>query len=114
MLLYILTRALQSGLFSAVDVALLVVPFQDLKPDPQDRPTFYLENIYQLLADPNRTLVSIPPTLSNPHTFSPPKSVIWVNSLWSLSLVITLSCALLAILVQQWARRYIKVTQRHP
>ncbi|KAI9454035.1 hypothetical protein BJY52DRAFT_1173192, partial [Lactarius psammicola] len=102
-----------SGLFSAVVVAFLIVSLQDLRPDPQDKPTFYLENIYQLLADPNRTDVSIPPTLSDSHTFSPPKSAVWINSLWSLSLVITLSCALLAILVQQWARRYIRVTQQH-
>jgi len=34
-----------------------------------------------------------------------------VNSLWFLSLVISLTCALLATLLQQWARRYLKVTQ---
>jgi len=87
------------------------VSLQDLRPDPQDKPTFYLENIYQLLADPNRTDVLTSSTQSNPPTFSPPRSAIWVNSLWSLSFVVTLSCALLAILVQQWARRYIKLTQ---
>ncbi len=88
-----------------------MVSVQDLRPDPQDKPTFYLENIYQLLADPNRTRFPTPLTLPNPSAFSPPKSAIWVNSLWSLSLVITLSCALLAMLLQQWARRYIEFTQ---
>ena len=34
-----------------------------------------------------------------------------MNSLWSLSLVISLICALLAISLQQWARQYIRVTQ---
>jgi hypothetical protein len=34
-----------------------------------------------------------------------------VNSLWFMSLVISLTCALLATLLQQWARRYLKVTQ---
>jgi hypothetical protein len=34
-----------------------------------------------------------------------------VNSLWFLSLVISITCALLATLLQQWARRYLKVTQ---
>ncbi|KAH9073412.1 hypothetical protein EDB83DRAFT_2206628, partial [Lactarius deliciosus] len=47
------------------------------------------------------------------QSFSPPKSAVWVNSLWSLSLVISLSSALLAILVQQWVRRYTRVTQPH-
>lgn len=100
-----------SGLFSAVVATFLFSSFQDLKPDPQEKSASYLEKIY-LLADSNRTH-DIPtfPTQSNPSTFSPPKSAVWVNSLWSLSLVMTLSSALLAILVQQWARRYIKVTQ---
>jgi hypothetical protein len=34
-----------------------------------------------------------------------------VNSLWFLSLAISLTCALLATLLQQWARRYLKLTQ---
>ncbi|KAI9443002.1 hypothetical protein H4582DRAFT_1149959 [Lactarius indigo] len=97
-----------SGLFSAVVATFLVVSFQDLRPDPQDKSAAYLENIYQLLADSNRT--HDVPTFPS-QSFSPPKSAVWVNSLWSLSLVITLSSALLAILVQQWVRRYIKVTQ---
>ena len=37
----------------------------------------------------------------------------WVNALWFLSLVISLTCALLATLLQQWARRYVKITQSH-
>jgi hypothetical protein len=100
-----------SGLFSAVVAVLLTVSVRDLRPDPQDRPTFYLENIYQLLANPNTTHVPTLPTQSIPPAFSPPKSAVWVNLLWSLSLVIALSCALLAVLLQQWARRYIKITQ---
>jgi hypothetical protein len=73
---------------------------------------FYLANIYQLLAAANGTQVSIPPSLSNPaSSFTPPKYAIWVNSLWFLSLAISLMCALLATLLQQWARRYISATQ---
>jgi hypothetical protein len=108
-----LTQLLQSGLFSAVVTAFLAISVQSLQPDPQERPTSYLENIVQLLADPNRTHLPTLPTQSNPPAFSPPKSAVWVNSLWFLSLVVTLSCALLAISVQQWVRRYIKLTQLH-
>ncbi|KAF8494193.1 hypothetical protein F5888DRAFT_1568478, partial [Russula emetica] len=43
--------------------------------------------------------------------FSPPKSAVWVNSLWFLSVLISLTCAMLATFVQKWARRYIKITQ---
>ncbi|KAH9009469.1 hypothetical protein EDB85DRAFT_1881565, partial [Lactarius pseudohatsudake] len=48
---------------------------------------------------------------ASPPPFSPPNYAIWVNALLFLSLVISISCALLATLLQQWARRYLKVTQ---
>ena len=71
-----------------------------------------MANIYQLLAAANGTQVSIPSSLSNPAaSFTPPTYAIWVNSLWFLSLAISLTCALLATLLQQWARRYIRITQ---
>ncbi|KAH9175652.1 hypothetical protein EDB89DRAFT_327909 [Lactarius sanguifluus] len=100
-----------SGLFSAVIATFLEISVQDLRPDPQDKPAFYLENIYQLLSDSNRTDVTTSFTQSHPPTFSPQRSAVWVNSLWFLSLAITLSCALLALLLQEWTRRYIKLTQ---
>ena len=91
---------------------MLSVSIQDLQPNPQDTAAFYLANIYQLLAAANGTQVSIPSTLSNPaSSFTPPRFAIWVNSLWFLSLAISLTCALLATLLQQWVRRYIKITQ---
>ena len=34
-----------------------------------------------------------------------------MNSLWFLTLAISLTCAMVATLLQQWARRYLKVTQ---
>jgi hypothetical protein len=79
--------------------------------EPQDTSNFYLANIYQAnIADPNRsnTSSSLP---ASPPPFSPPKYAVWVNSLWFLSLAISISCALFATLRQQWARRYLKVTQ---
>ena len=84
---------------------------QDLRPDPQDKPTFYLQNIYQLLADTNVSRASIPSTVAVPPTFSPPRYAIWVNSLWFSSLALSLTSALLATLLQQWTRRYIRVSQ---
>jgi len=48
-------------------------------------------------------------TLDN--SFSPPRYAIWVNSLWFSSLTISITSALLATLLQQWTRRYIRVTQ---
>ena len=66
--------------------------------------------MYELQADPNVSPPSVP-SLARPPAFSPPRYAIWVNSLWFLSLVISLTCAMLATLLQQWARRYIRATQ---
>ncbi|KAH9979658.1 hypothetical protein BJV74DRAFT_989732 [Russula compacta] len=98
------------GIFSAVVAAFLVLSIPDLIPNSQDINTFYLQNIYQLqvLAASN---ISVPSTVAAPPKFSPSKKVICVNVLWSLSLGASLSCALMATMIQQWARRYISFTQ---
>ena len=80
---------------------------QDVRQNPQDITNFYLSNTYRTVLDPN-ILSSLP---ASPPPFSPPKYAILVNTLWFLSLVISLTCALLATLLQQWARRYLKITQ---
>ena len=101
----------QTGLFSAAVASLISVSIQDIQQNPQDTSNFYLSNIYELLADPNRSNISSSPSPTSPPPFSPPTFAVWVNSLWFLSLVISITCALLATLLQQWARRYLKVTQ---
>jgi hypothetical protein len=83
----------------------------DLRPNSQDTSAFYLGNIYEVLADPNVTRASIPSPVAKPPLFSPPRHAVWVNSLWFLSLVMSLSCALWATSLHQWARRYIRLTQ---
>ncbi|KAN0137366.1 hypothetical protein V8E53_004811 [Lactarius tabidus] len=100
-----------TGLFSASVAALLAVSIGDLRPSSQDTSAFYLQNIYQLLSDPNRSSPTILLTPSIPPAFSPPNYAVWVNSLWSLSLAISLTCGLQATLLQQWARRYTNITQ---
>jgi hypothetical protein len=85
------------------------VSIQDLQQNPQDTSNFYLANIYQATINPNSSS-SLP---ASPPPFTPPNYAIWVNALWFLSLVISITCALLATLLQQWARRYLKVTQPH-
>src|SRR6266851_5602580 len=106
-----LLRAKQTTLFSAVVAVLVAVSVQDLRPNPQDTSSFYLEKLYQLQADPNVPRPSTPSAVATPPTFSPPRYAVWVNSLWFLSLVISLSCAMLATLLQQWSRRYLTITQ---
>jgi Family of unknown function (DUF6535) len=91
---------------------LLAVTVLDLKPNPQEKSAFYLENIYQLLADGNISLPSTPVTRVESPPFSVPHHLILVNSLWFLSLTISLTCAMLATMLQQWARRYLRIIQR--
>ena len=67
--------------------------------------------MYQLQADPKASRPPITSSLASPPPFAPPRYAIWVNSLWFLSLVISLTCAMLATLLQQWARRYVRTTQ---
>jgi hypothetical protein len=81
---------------------------QDIQADPQDTSNFYLASIHQALTSSNLSNVPLP---SSPLPFTPPTYGIWVNSLWFLSLVISMTCAVLANLLQQWARKYLKVTQ---
>jgi hypothetical protein len=82
---------------------------QDIQKNPQDTSNFYLASIHQALTGgSNLSSISLP---SSPPPFTPPTYGIWVNSLWFLSLVVSITCAVLANLLQQWARKYLKVTQ---
>ncbi|KAI0249966.1 hypothetical protein BJV78DRAFT_1377164 [Lactifluus subvellereus] len=100
-----------TGLFSAALAALLTISVQDLRPNSADISASYLANIFQLLADRDGSHISIPSSLSPPSSdFSVPKHAVWVNTLWFLSLIISIMCALSATFVQHWAHRYVKVT----
>ncbi|KAH9963349.1 hypothetical protein BC827DRAFT_1195124 [Russula dissimulans] len=70
--------------------------------------------MYELQADPNASRPSTPSSVTQPPAFSPTEYAVWVNSLWFSSLVISLTCAMLATSVQQWARRYLRMTAQCP
>ena len=83
---------------------------QDLRQSSQDVSAFYLGQIYEVLADPNVTRADIP-SLAKPPPFTPKMSAILVNAMFLLSFVLSLISALFATLLQQWARRFTRVTQ---
>jgi hypothetical protein len=83
---------------------------KDLRPNPQETSALYLGNVIQLLADTNVSRASILSNVVQPPPFHPHRYAVLVNSLWFLSLAISITSALLATLLQQWARRYLKVT----
>ena len=88
---------------------MLALTIPNLLQSPQTTTNFYLANIFQQL---NGSQLSIPPSLglSDPNQqFTTPRSAVWVNGLWFLSLVISLTCALLSTLLLRWARLYLRV-----
>ncbi|KAI0267818.1 hypothetical protein BC834DRAFT_59557 [Gloeopeniophorella convolvens] len=100
-----------TGLFSASVATFLGNTYQNLQISSQDASAFYLARIYQQSASENGSHVPIVPTLSDPSFFTPSRTTVWVNALWFLSLVMSLTCALLATMLQQWARHYLHATQ---
>ena len=91
---------------------MLRISILDLSPNFERTSAFYLENIYQVLGNPNASHISTSYPLATPPGFSPPRYAIWVNSLWFLSLLISLTGAAFSSLVQHWAYRYITATQQ--
>ena len=89
------------------------ISYPTLQQDPNLTTHFLLAQISQQLsnANTNNTSNHLGPSIQLP--FSPSTSVVFVNTVWFLSLVISLICALLATLLQQWARRYLEVVERN-
>ncbi|KAJ7656007.1 hypothetical protein DFH06DRAFT_991996, partial [Mycena polygramma] len=104
MLIFVRSLETQAGLFSASLTAFLIESYKTLIPDPGDTTTFFLSQIsQQLAASANETAFQI--TSSAP--FSPPTTSIVCNVLWFLSLGLSLTCALIATLLEQWARDFL-------
>ena len=110
-LIYRCAQPPQNGLFSVMIAILLGKSYQDLRLNSQDVSAFYLSQIYHLSAGLNGTAFALPFQVSDPSTFSPASSSIWTGALWSLSLVISLACTVIATLLRQWARQYLHITQ---
>ncbi|KAH9173702.1 hypothetical protein EDB89DRAFT_1849698, partial [Lactarius sanguifluus] len=97
-----------TGLFSSTVATFISLSYPNLQQDPTFTTQSLLVRISQQLSNPNGTSPA-----ASPSTFNPPASVVFVNSVWFLSLVLSLTCALIATLLQQWARRYLQMIQRN-
>ncbi|KAI0266170.1 hypothetical protein BC834DRAFT_144969 [Gloeopeniophorella convolvens] len=100
-----------AGLFSVVVAVFLVMSYAKLSANTGDQTVLLLAQISQQLAGVSNG-TSFPPAIS-PATqhFSPSSSTVRVTILWSLSLVLSIACALSATLMQQWSRRYQQLMQ---
>ncbi|KAJ7670852.1 hypothetical protein DFH06DRAFT_142693 [Mycena polygramma] len=93
-----------AGLFSASLTAFLIESYKTLNPDSGDTTVLLLAQIsQQLAASVNGTTFPIPP----PVPFTPPTSSLICNILWFISLGLSLTCALVATLLEQWARDFL-------
>ncbi|KAJ7608917.1 hypothetical protein DFH06DRAFT_1485948 [Mycena polygramma] len=93
-----------AGLFSASLTAFLIESYKTLTPDSGDAMAIALTQIsLQLAASANGTIYHVPP----PTPFTPPATSLICNILWFISLGLSLTCALIATLLEQWARDFL-------
>ncbi|KAK0227451.1 hypothetical protein EDD85DRAFT_958072 [Armillaria nabsnona] len=96
-----------AGLFSVVLTTFMVQTSQNMKPDYNQASRFLFFQILNATVL-NGSLFTIP---SSPTTFnfSPSSSNMWLNSLWFVSLTLSLIAALVAVLVKQWLHQYVAI-----
>ncbi|KAJ7085132.1 hypothetical protein B0H15DRAFT_763147, partial [Mycena belliarum] len=93
-----------AGLFSASLTAFIIESYKNLVPDSNGATVAILSQISnQLAAVANGSNVMPPPSVA----FTPPALSLVCNTLWFLSLGLSLACALVATLVEQWARDFL-------
>ena len=103
----------QTGLFSSTVATFISISYQSLQQDPHIITQSLLAQISQQLSNTTSSDTNGFLNISIRDSFVPPASAVFVNTAWFLSLVLSLMCALLAILLQQWARRYLQTVRRN-
>ncbi|KZV67150.1 hypothetical protein PENSPDRAFT_538194, partial [Peniophora sp. CONT] len=88
-----------TGLFAATVAAFILEGYKQLSPDNGEQSVALLS---QLLAATANASSHTPITITPPTPFLTPPSAIVTNALWFSSLLISLFCALLSTLAQQW------------
>ncbi|KAJ7280269.1 hypothetical protein C8J57DRAFT_1501708 [Mycena rebaudengoi] len=100
-----------AGLFSASLTAFIIESYKTLTPDQGAITIVLLKQISRQL-DPRLNASSVEAVTSDP--FIPSASSLVCNALWFFSLGLSLSCALIATLVDQWSRDFIQRTEMRP
>ena len=110
--------SLKAGLFSGALTAFIIDRYQNLQPSAAQQSAFLLQQSTVLLNQISHQLSSLgaefPANISLPgYTFHTSASDVRVNTYWIMSLVSSLSAALLATLVQRWARDHMHIFHRY-
>ncbi|KAG8750500.1 hypothetical protein FRC12_012862 [Ceratobasidium sp. 428] len=98
-----------AALFSAISTAFVIESSKSLQPDPADTSAQTLSIISQTLLAIVNAQQGVPFDFTPPTAtaFVPPISTICVNALWYLSLSLSVSVSLVALLAKDWARAYM-------
>ncbi|KAF5325012.1 hypothetical protein D9619_009810 [Psilocybe cf. subviscida] len=96
-----------AGLFSAVVTAFIIESYQRLQPDPNDAIVGLLAHIAETLDNPSiNGTASVSSLVPNDSNFSPSHSDININIFWFISLILSLTAALVGIITLQWLREH--------
>ncbi|KAG9085372.1 hypothetical protein FS749_004464, partial [Ceratobasidium sp. UAMH 11750] len=97
-----------AALFSAISTAFVIVSITDLKPDYTESSAQTLLVIAQMLAiqasPQNASLMA--PSPPDAHSFSPSSTAVLVNSLWMLSLSLSVAVSPIAMLAKDWCYKF--------
>ncbi|KAJ7572356.1 hypothetical protein C8J56DRAFT_1175401 [Mycena floridula] len=98
-----------AALFSAVVTAFIIEGYKTLSPDPSAMTVVLLYQISRQLSAITNTTEFI---VSLPDFGTSPTLAVITNIFWFLSLALSLTCALTATLIEQWASDYVRTIER--
>jgi hypothetical protein len=115
-------NTLKAGLFSAVLTAFVIESYKRLSPDTSSQMYLVMQQMSSQLSSFNTPIGMInstyqpllPIPLTGEQVFQPSSTDIRVNVLWFASLVFSLMTASFGILIKQWLRKYLAVTNPSP
>ncbi|KAJ7480676.1 hypothetical protein FB451DRAFT_1556250 [Mycena latifolia] len=99
-----------AGLFSASLTAFIIESYKTLTLDTGHTTVQLLTQISQQLAAAANGTTFTPPA---PTPFTPAPTSLVCNALWFISLGLSLTCALIATLLEQWARDFLHKADMH-
>ncbi len=107
----------QAGLFSAVVTTFVAQTSQNLQADYSEMSAnllFEMINIQRAIAN-GTSLDNVTPSSLSPNIpFIASASSVWVNDLWFTSLALSLTTALVSVLVKQWLHHYMALPSGTP
>ncbi|PBK64578.1 hypothetical protein ARMSODRAFT_892887, partial [Armillaria solidipes] len=106
-----------AGLFSAVVTTFVAQTSQNLQPNyaAMSASLLYESVLVQRAIANGSSVNTIPPSPLNPNiAFVPATTDVWVNGLWFVSLFLSLTTALVAVLVKQWLHHYVAIPSGTP